>query len=205
MNSRCEANDEAISLLVDGDLDPTEKATLLTHLERCGRCRGVQERYKAFRSAAAELPVQRPPAELRAGLEPRLEAFFGAPKQAGAKARVLRLSWKAALPLAAGLMLAAGLFQFVLRDPGPGSTVERPLDVLRDAEDGSQVLSLVQKLKDPDPEVRLGVAEALGLLGARAEAAVPDLETRLLDEDPRVRKAAAEAIEKIRGAERTEP
>ena len=49
-------------------------------------------------------------------------------------------------------------------------------------------------LKDEDFMVRFGAAQALGSIGASADAALPDLEQALQDEDESVREEAEMAI-----------
>ena len=57
----------------------------------------------------------------------------------------------------------------------------------------------IKQLKASDFKARAVAARSLGKMGARAEAAIPELE-RLANEDknPKVREIAAEALEKIR-------
>ncbi len=59
---------------------------------------------------------------------------------------------------------------------------------------------LVDQLRDPDNEVRRAAAEALGALGAEAEAVAPALFDLLADRDVEVRSAAAEALGAISDA-----
>jgi hypothetical protein len=56
---------------------------------------------------------------------------------------------------------------------------------------------LIRALSDPDSEVRLYAAQALGRWGPDAAAAIPALEKMLLDEDKSLRRAAEEALEKL--------
>jgi len=57
--------------------------------------------------------------------------------------------------------------------------------------------ALVRGLEHQNPRYRYFSAEALGLLGPRAEDARPALHAHLRDPDPRVRGAVARALEKI--------
>src|SRR5262245_7401725 len=58
----------------------------------------------------------------------------------------------------------------------------------KEAAYGNRPVSAWRKdLKDPDPQVRREAAEALGEIGAKAKAAVPDLGEALNDPDDRVR------------------
>lgn len=61
----------------------------------------------------------------------------------------------------------------------------------------SIVARLVQQLKDQDESVRLHAAAALGLMGRKAQIAVPALTEALRDGDRLVRKMAASALEVI--------
>lgn len=71
-------------------------------------------------------------------------------------------------------------------------------------EDADPVGSKIEKLKDPDPEVRRYTAWALGLLGD--SRAVPALEEALArDHELRVREAAAESLEKLTGQRQSIP
>jgi HEAT repeat protein len=56
------------------------------------------------------------------------------------------------------------------------------------------VLTLVQSLKDPDPNMRYYAAKSLGKYGPEAAAAVPDLVGALKDESALVRSGAAYAL-----------
>jgi HEAT repeat protein len=51
--------------------------------------------------------------------------------------------------------------------------------------------------QDPDRQVRVNAARALGLMGPVARDAVPALRAGLRDADERVRDAAAEALQAI--------
>ena len=51
--------------------------------------------------------------------------------------------------------------------------------------------------QDPDRQVRVNAARALGLMGPVARDAVPALRAGLRDPDERVRDAAAEALQII--------
>ncbi len=55
-------------------------------------------------------------------------------------------------------------------------------------------------LANPRKRSRLYAAQAIGSLGKRATAAIPDLEQALRDPDPDVRRAAARAVEQIKRA-----
>jgi HEAT repeat protein len=57
--------------------------------------------------------------------------------------------------------------------------------------------SLVQTLKDKDPNMRYWAAESLGHFGAEARTAVPDLVGALADEDKMVRMGAGYALAEI--------
>jgi HEAT repeat protein len=51
--------------------------------------------------------------------------------------------------------------------------------------------------RDPDRQVRINAARALGLMGPVARDAVPALRTGLRDENERIRAVAAEALQTI--------
>ena len=61
----------------------------------------------------------------------------------------------------------------------------------------SEVNSLIEKLKDPDEEVRQNAAKALGEIGPEAKAAIPALREALKDDYKAVRKAAEDALKEI--------
>jgi HEAT repeat protein len=67
-------------------------------------------------------------------------------------------------------------------------------------DDGVDVSGLIAGLADPDWEVRARSAQALGELGARAEAAVSVLEATISDEHGDVCLAASDALSRIRAA-----
>jgi hypothetical protein len=56
---------------------------------------------------------------------------------------------------------------------------------------------LIHQLKDPDESVRLHAAAALGLMGRKAQTAIPGLTEALRDSDRLVRRMAASALEVI--------
>ncbi len=60
------------------------------------------------------------------------------------------------------------------------------------------IRKLIEKLGDKDPITRRNAAGALGMNGARALAAVPDLQKLLEDRDPRVRDEAERALTRLR-------
>jgi len=60
-----------------------------------------------------------------------------------------------------------------------------------------EVDALIAKLDDPDPQVRLVAARALGELGGKAHAAVGKLEELINDSDGDVCNAAADAYSKV--------
>ena len=59
---------------------------------------------------------------------------------------------------------------------------------------------LSQALLDPNPNIRRGAAESLGIIGIRAKDAIPDLVEALKDPASSVRIAAAKALENIHRA-----
>jgi HEAT repeat protein len=59
------------------------------------------------------------------------------------------------------------------------------------------VPTLVNSLKDPDPNMRYYAAQSLGGFGAQAVPAVPDLTDALKDDVPMVRMGAAYALAEI--------
>ncbi len=67
----------------------------------------------------------------------------------------------------------------------------------RKPEEGDFVQSLMELLKDKDPQGRRIAALLLGAAGRRAKAAVPGLLQALKDKDEAVREAAARALKKI--------
>ncbi len=62
---------------------------------------------------------------------------------------------------------------------------------------GLIVPTLTEALDDPDPNVRYRAAEALGLLGGKADTAEPKLRALLGDDDIVLRRQAAQALESI--------
>jgi HEAT repeat protein len=56
---------------------------------------------------------------------------------------------------------------------------------------------LIGALSDSEPKFRAGAANALGVLGPAAKAAVPALKKALKDEDEKVRQSAAVALKAI--------
>ena len=70
--------------------------------------------------------------------------------------------------------------------------------ITRVQDDSLAVSSLIETLQDNDVIMRNFAAEALGVLGADAMAAIPALTKALTDNSPEVRSAAAKALEKIR-------
>jgi HEAT repeat protein len=77
------------------------------------------------------------------------------------------------------------LNRLVVVDDGAVEIIQLPLPAIREA------------LRDRDPVVRQGIAEALGSLGGRAAGIVADLQILLDDAKPSVRKAAVSAIKRI--------
>lgn len=61
----------------------------------------------------------------------------------------------------------------------------------------SIIARLIQQLRDQDESVRLHAAAALGLMGRKAQTAIPALTEALRDGDRLVRKMAASALEVI--------
>jgi HEAT repeat protein len=59
------------------------------------------------------------------------------------------------------------------------------------------VPSLINALKDRQPDIRLSAAIKLGLFGESANEAIPALQQRLNDGDARVREAAGIALTRI--------
>jgi len=57
---------------------------------------------------------------------------------------------------------------------------------------------LIKQLTSADFRARGVAAIGLGNMGAKAEAAIPELEKLLEDENPNIRKVVKEALEKIR-------
>jgi len=60
------------------------------------------------------------------------------------------------------------------------------------------IAKLIQRVRDRDPLVRLNAVGALRLHGARAAAAIPELQKLVTDRDPRVRSEAARALNRLR-------
>jgi len=58
----------------------------------------------------------------------------------------------------------------------------------------------IEQLTAADFKARAVAARSLGRMGAKAEAAIPELEKLLKDKHPEVREVAAEALKKIRAA-----
>ena len=56
----------------------------------------------------------------------------------------------------------------------------------------------IEQLTSRDYKARAVAARSLGRMGAKAEAAIPELERLLEDKNPKVRVIAKEALEKIR-------
>ena len=65
---------------------------------------------------------------------------------------------------------------------------------------GTEVARLTRELKAAEWERRQAAAQRLGELGARAEAAIADLEEAICDENGEVCLAASDALSKIRKA-----
>ena len=72
--------------------------------------------------------------------------------------------------------------------------------VLTNLELQNTIPVLSQALLDPNPNIRRGAAESLGIIGTRAKDAIPDLVEALKDPASSVRIAAAKALEKIQRA-----
>lgn len=70
-----------------------------------------------------------------------------------------------------------------------------------DPDPSTDVSQLMKLLKDKEPGMRNLAARRLGRLGARAEAALPELRKAAQhDKNEAVRKSAAEAVERISGS-----
>jgi anti-sigma factor RsiW len=209
MKNACQTDETALSLLVDGELQGEEQSHLLEHLGRCPDCSEAHRQLVEIRSLAGSLPDESTPAEIydevrRAWLDTAFGEHSRAlpqPRLVGRTPRVVWLRPRTLLSAAAGLLLAMGLWQWIVRqEPGTGPGSQPAVDLQRDAEPGSTVSELLQGLGHAHPDVRAASAEGLGLLGPAAASAIPALEALLQDPEPRVREAAAEALQRVRPA-----
>jgi len=60
------------------------------------------------------------------------------------------------------------------------------------------IRKLIEKLRDSDRRTRRNAAGALGMQGARALEAIPDLSALLSDSDPQVRATAETTLDHLR-------
>jgi HEAT repeat protein/putative zinc finger protein len=190
MRHRCEHNERSLSLLVDGDLAEPEAAPLREHLHECAGCRDEKRRLEELKAVAGRLPLDEASEHLWSRIEARLDEA-----QAG---RGARRRWRVPVLLAAGLALflvsREGLRE-LLRAPGPGETPTPAAQRLRSPEQEAEAIGkLAGMLRDPNEDVRASAAEALGLAGPAAAAAVPALIEALRDPSVEVRSLAARAL-----------
>ncbi len=95
-----------------------------------------------------------------------------------------------------GAGVPAAYWTQALRNPSPRlrALAARALGETRDA---AAVPALLEALRDPDDEVRLGAVQALGRIGRTAAPAVPVLREALRDPRPEIRAAAARSLDAI--------
>ena len=115
--TRCRSYDDDYSALLDGELPPERAAELSRHVAGCDRCRArlaSLRRVDTLVSARAEPPL---PADLRAGLQARIEA--GADTDARSKP-ARRRRWLE-VPAAAALAAAAAALAYLMapEEPAP--------------------------------------------------------------------------------------
>ena len=63
------------------------------------------------------------------------------------------------------------------------------------------IRKLIEKLRDSDRRTRRNAAGALGMQGARALEAIPELSALLSDSDPEVRATAQRTLDHLRFAQ----
>lgn len=97
---RCACMQELISRMLDEDLNADERAALAEHLESCGECRAMYEAFTAV-SAALGGELEEPPESLRENVMAEIRR--------GELRKRNRRPWRAALSVAAVLVLALGL------------------------------------------------------------------------------------------------
>lgn len=191
--------DQEIVDLIDGALPPERRA----HLDECGRCRGDVEQFQRTMALAKEVEVPEPSplfwdhfsARVRAGIEQTVEETRL--PWVSRNARV----WKWAVPIAAGLLIAVGVWRFA-SDPASGTLPVSPAraapevtavsaaDDLLSSPDADEAWALVRSIAD-DVEWTDDVAAGLGVSPGWAERAAADLNRTEIDE--LVRLLAAEA------------
>jgi anti-sigma factor RsiW len=89
---RCEQAREAVSLQLDGELSPFERARLDAHLQRCGQCRAFYADAAGFTTALRQAPLE---VLGRRVTLPRRAAGWRAPNTVAAAAAALAAAFAA--------------------------------------------------------------------------------------------------------------
>jgi len=83
--------------------------------------------------------------------------------------------------------MSAWLTQLKDKDPAARQEAAKALGVIGQP----AVPALVERLKDPDNDIRIAAADALSRIGGDARVALPELDKALKDPEPRVREHVA--------------
>lgn len=182
MTYPCEAHEAELSALLDGEVDRERLLPTLDHLVRCPTCRSFYRRSRALdgtlallREGEAEEPSPEAPWEgirRRAGLRP--------PRR-----RPPAWSW----PLAAGLLLAAGLAwaagSLTLPTvPPPGAVLEVRVESDRGRMSEERFLELTAELLRADRRYHLALEEVLAEVNRRTFGNEGSVERSAVREEP---------------------
>jgi len=173
----CEQVRDLLDIYLDGDLGPSEAASMESHLSECKACSEELELAKAIRNALHALPEKECPERVVRNAQEQIERKEKRKSALPVKSPVIRdlLKWRwAAGAVAALIVLAIGLF--LLRKP------PQPRETLTP-----------HQIEQARAEVEFTFA-CIGSIGYQSAAAVYNdvLESKVL---PSVKKAIEETIE----------
>jgi len=119
----CEEAAEMLSAKIDGELDKSEAAILAKHLESCGDCRGLKERFHAVDRLVAGAPPA-PGPDLKSRIERSFETAGRLATRRGGPGRL------ASIAAAALVLIAISMVVIVMSDHASADRVEQKMVVL---------------------------------------------------------------------------